>query len=168
MTDEPERRGPSTRAVVWPAVALLAAAFLAWVTPNFQAHHDHHDWNDWRAVGQLKTLQVAQNLFRENDKERDDLLDYGTLQELSNASIVDPVLGSGTKEGYVFQVRPSPTTGEFLWFAVANPTAPGTTGHRSFCTNHDGIIYYTTAGPLSLEDGGVECEIPPRVVPVER
>jgi hypothetical protein len=122
-----------------------------------------------RAIGALKTFNTSQTLFREGDKEGDGTLDYATLDELSNASLVDGVLGSGVKEGYRFEVRASPTTSEFLWFAVANPVDPGVTGDRFFCTNEGGIIYYTTmfgGGPILLQDGGDACAIPATLLPV--
>jgi type IV pilus assembly protein PilA len=117
-------------------------------------------------IGALKTLNTAQTLFRESDKEGDGLLDYGNLEELSNTTLIDGVLGSGTKQGYVFAVRASPTTPEFLWFAVANPTAYGVTGERYFCTNHAGVIYYTGTRAITLEAAGPGCTIPPNLLPV--
>jgi hypothetical protein len=126
--------------------------------------------NESAAIGALKTINTSQTLFREGDKELDGTLDYGNLQELSNTTLIDAVLGSGVKQGYLFEVRPSPTTPEFLWFAVANPALPGTTGDRYFCTNHMGIIYYTgsAGGPIALFDGGPECTIPARLLPVRK
>lgn len=121
--------------------------------------------NERWAIGALKTIDTSQTLFREGDKEGDGLLDYGSLQELSNAALIDPFLGSGVKQGYRFEVRASPTTPEFLWFAVANPIEPGVTGDRSFCTNHTGVIYYTSEHAIELFDGGPECSIPVTLLP---
>ena len=39
----------------------------------------------------------------EGDKENDGNLDYGTLRELGEAGLIDAVLASGTKEGYLFR-----------------------------------------------------------------
>ncbi len=55
--------------------------------------------------------------------------------------LIDSVLGSGTKQGYFFQVEPGTDT-EFFWWAVAHPTKPGTTGDRVFFTNQKGVIFY--------------------------
>ena len=120
--------------------------------------------NERHAIGALKVINTSQTLFREGDKEGDGLLDYATLDELSNATLIDSVLGSGVRQGYRFEVRASPTTPEFLWFAVANPVSPGTSGDRSFCTNHTGVIYYTSHA-IGLFDGGPECSIPVTLLP---
>jgi hypothetical protein len=166
--DSQSRPGLARRALVWPVVALLVAVAV-WLASDHGLHpHDHSKDDEWRAVGALKSINASQTLFRENDKEGDELLDYGSLAELSSATLIDPVLGSGTKEGYVFQVRPSPTTGEFLWFATANPAGPATRGDKSYCTNHEGVIFYTTGRTLSLDDGGLECTIPAGLLPVGR
>jgi hypothetical protein len=114
------------------------------------------------SVGSLKALITAQSLFREGDKDGDGNFDYGSLAELSDAQLVDAALGSGTQWGYVFQVDPAPETAEFLWMAVANPTAD-TDGARSFCVNHEGLVFYTVHGPLTLNPA---CEIPPDCMPM--
>ena len=117
------------------------------------------------AIGALKTIYSTQTIFREGDKEGDELLDYGTLQELSDAGLIDPQLGTGTRQGFRFDVRPSTKTSEFLWFAVANPVTPGRTGDIYFCTNHAGVIYFTTTGPpAAIDEGGAECTIPRRFI----
>lgn len=70
---------------------------------------------------------------------------YGTLAALRNESLVDSVLGNGTKSGYTFvcaagnlTAGPPPT-----YFATAVPasTAPvARTGHRSFTIADDGML----------------------------
>ncbi len=101
--------------------------------------------NESSAVGALKTLCTSEAIFREGDKSGDGKLDYGTLAQLDKTKLVDSVIGSGTKQGYVFDAQPSTTTSEFLWFATASPQLPGTTGDRYFFTNQAGVIFYSTA-----------------------
>jgi hypothetical protein len=127
----------------------LAAVLLAAWFPNL--YRAQKIGNECSAIGALKTICTAQSIFREGDKEHDGNLDYGMLSELANTGLVDSVLGSGTKQGYTFQATYSFATSEFLWFGVANPTIPGTSGERSFATNQTGVIFYTTAGPLSID-----------------
>lgn len=122
------------------------------------------DGNEAAAIGALKTLVTAQTLFREGDKEGDGVLDYGTLTELSRATLVDAVLGGGKKSGYVFDCQPSAATPEFLWFATASPAEPGTTGRRYFATNHAGVIYYSTERPFVID--GTSCAMPEGATPV--
>jgi hypothetical protein len=121
--------------------------------------------NEYAAIGALKTINTAQTLFRESDKEADGTLDYGSLTELSDVTYIDAILGGGQKQGYLFQAAPSPTTPEFLWMAVANPAVPGTTGDRYFVTNQAGIIYYSTTTPFVLTP---DCAIPAHAVPLGR
>jgi hypothetical protein len=121
------------------------------------------------AIGALKTIGTAQSLFREADKEDDGNLDYGTLKELANVrerGLIDRVLGSGTKNHYLFQVTYGASTSEFLWYATASPRIPGLTGDRYFASNHEGVTYYTTTRAFSLN--GSDCTIPAGVQPVGR
>ncbi len=107
-------------------------------------------------IGALKTLSTAQALFREGDKDGDGVLDHGTLEELSAAALIDAVLGAGVKQGYRFDCRPSPTSPEFMWMAVANPVSDET-GDRSFVVNHTGMIHWSRE-PLRWTP---DCEVPP-------
>jgi hypothetical protein len=123
-----------------PCVAAIAIPNLVYVGSR----------NEPPAIGALKTISTSQMIFREGDKDADGTLDYGTLAELSDTMLIDAVLGSGQKQGYVFRVQPSPLTPEFLWMATADPAAPGVTGDRYFATNQDGIIYYSTTAPFTI------------------
>jgi hypothetical protein len=138
-------------------VALVAIATM--VTVNMRSRGPRMETG---TIGYLKTISMAQTLFREGDKENDGNLDYGTLAELSTAGasggLIDAVLGSGTKQGYLFECSYGATTSEFLWFATARPTLPGTTGYRYYVTNHEGVIFYTTSEPFLLNT--VDCTIP--------
>jgi hypothetical protein len=119
---------------------------------------------DAAAIGALKTIATSESIFREGDKDRNGALDYGSLAQLSQTQLVDGVLGSGTKQGYIFRVAASASTSEFLWFAVASPVVPLKTGDRYFCTNQSVVIYYTTSGPFSMNT--TDCEIPANAIPV--
>lgn len=135
--------------IVIAIIAIIAAIAI----PNLIEARKHG--NEAAAIGALKTLSTAQTLFREGDKDQDGELQYGTLTELANANLIDTVLGSGSKQGYVFGCGPATDTGAadehtFLWFATANPAAVGTTGDRYFATNHAGVIYYTGTGPIAV------------------
>lgn len=106
--------------------------------------------NEAAAIGALKTISTSQMLFREGDKDGDEVLDYGNLQDLSQSNLIDVVLGAGTKQGYFFEVRVSPENPEFEWVAIANPAVPGKTGDRAFFINHSGVIWFTQNAPISL------------------
>jgi hypothetical protein len=144
--------------VVVAVCVLLALAVI--IVPLALPRRRYGSSNEARAIGALKTIATSQAIFREGDKEQDGNLDYGMLSELGgpNIVLVDSVLASGTRQGYLFQASYGFNTSEFLWFAVANPAIPGTTGHRSFCTNQAGMIYYRLGSSLSLDTNS--CTLP--------
>jgi type IV pilus assembly protein PilA len=148
--------------IVIAIIAIIAAIAI----PNLIEARKHG--NEAAAIGALKTINTSQTLLREGDKENDGVLDYGNIQELSNTTLIDGVLGSGLKQGYLFVVEPSTSTGEFLWFATANPASPGTTGDRYFCTNHAGVIYYTGSNGVSIDQAAAmpQCTVPTELLPV--
>ena len=109
--------------------------------------------NETAAIGSHKTISAAQALFRESDKEGDGENDYGSLTELSsNGQLIDSLLGSGTKQGYEFSVSYSASTSSFLWYAVANPALPLTTGNRYFACNNEAVVYYTTGATATMNE----------------
>ncbi len=145
-------------------VGLVLVVIAAIAIPNLIQARRQND--QVSPIGALKTLNTSQTLYREGDKDRNGTLDYGTLAQLSDTTLIDAVLGSGTKQGYHFACAPSALTPEFLWFAVANPVTPGVTGDRYFCTNHAGVIYYTGLRGGSIAMNTTDCEIPASCLPV--
>jgi type IV pilus assembly protein PilA len=119
--------------------------------------------NETRAIGALGRIAAAQAIFREGDKEGDGNLDYGTLAELGEAGLIDAVLATGMKDGYLFESAYGATTSEFIWFAVASPVEPGHTGDRYWAINHEGVPYYTSEQPFEMNT--VDCTMPPNVQP---
>ena len=144
--------------IVIAIIAIIAAIAI----PNLIEARKHG--NEAAAIGALKTTNSAETLFREGDKDQNYTLHYGNIQQLSNTTLIDGVLGSTKKQGYTFNIQPSGTTSEFLWFANANPSAPTSTGDRYFCTNHSGVIYYTQASSIDIFT--TNCSIPSFVLPV--
>jgi type IV pilus assembly protein PilA len=109
------------------------------------------------ALESIKTITTAETLFRETDADHNNLNDYGSLAQLSQCELVDSVLGSGTKQGYLFQVEASSSSPLALWFLVTRPVLPGGTGDRYFECNQSGTIFYTTAGSFPLNT--TDCKI---------
>ena len=144
--------------IVIAIIAIIAAIAI----PNLIEARKHG--NEAAAIGALKTIGTSQSLFREGDKEGDTTLDYGSLAELSTQALIDSVLGSGTKQGYTFVSTYSTSTPDFLWWATASPQVPGTTGDRYFCTNHEGVTYYTTISVITM--GAATCDPPAGPLPV--
>ena len=131
--------------IVIAIIAIIAAIAI----PNLL--HARKSANETAAVGALKTITTSQSVFREGDKEQDGNLDYGMLTELSNVTLIDSVLGKGSKQGYFFSCSYAYSTSDFLWFALANPQVPTSSGDRYFETSAAGVIYYTTIGNLSMD-----------------
>jgi hypothetical protein len=147
------------------ALALGVGAFVSAKLREFdrrsRAMHD-----EWAAVGSLKTIGTSETIFREGDKDNNNCLDYGSLAQLQKTMLIDAILGSGTKEGYLFQAAASASTSEFIWFAIATPVEPGVTGDRYFCVNQTGVLFYTTEGSFVLNT--TDCVQPASAVPLGR
>jgi type IV pilus assembly protein PilA len=61
----------------------------------------------------------------------------------ANACIIDPVLTLGTKSGYHLAAPGGTPVGGITttYVATANPTTPGTTGIRGFCSDQTGVFF---------------------------
>jgi prepilin-type N-terminal cleavage/methylation domain-containing protein len=115
--------------------------------------------NEAAAIGALRTLTTAQALFREGDKDKDTVLNYATAvgpqttaNTLSNVKLVDGVLGSGTKQGYMFTIV---TADAFTWSCTASPAAPGKSGDRYFFVDESGVIRFATMGSATSTNSAI-------------
>jgi prepilin-type N-terminal cleavage/methylation domain-containing protein len=115
--------------------------------------------NEAAAIGALRTMTTAQALFREGDKDKDTVLNYatavgpqGTANTLSNTGLVDGVLGSGTKQGYLFKIV---TADPFTWSAQASPASPGKSGDRYFFVDESGVIRFATNQPATSTNSAI-------------
>ena len=98
--------------------------------------------NEAAAIGAMRTITTAQELHREGDKDRNGKLDYArSLRTLEEERLIDGVLGSGTKQGYTFEVRQAD---DDHWSATATPAQPGKSGDRSFFVDESGLIRFRT------------------------
>ncbi len=138
--------------IVIAIISIIAAIAI----PNLMQARKHG--NEANAIGALKTIVTAETMFNQKDAESDGNLDYGMLSELDAVRLIDPVLGSGTKAGYIFQASYSFTTSEWLWFGVANPALAQQTADRYFCTNQGGNVFYTSTIKLALDTS--TCSLP--------
>jgi hypothetical protein len=141
-------------------LALVPVALVVWWCLTPQLICGPRSGTEAGAIGALRTITTSQWLFHQGDKDRDRIVDYAPLRELSDTYLIDPVLGSGEKNGYAFTCRPSPDVPAVFWFATANPVVPRETGDRYFCTNQAGVIFYTTRAAIAPDAGGPLCTIP--------
>jgi hypothetical protein len=127
--------------------------------------------NQRSAVRTLERIATAQATFREHDRDGDGKLDYGTLAELTSATLVDATLGAGARQGYRFEVVPSANDPERAWMATASPTAPpgssqvnpefGPTGEHWYAVNQDARVVESTA-PIPISPSA---ELPAGLLP---
>ena len=104
--------------------------------------------NEAAAIGALRTISTAQTLFREADKDGNNTPDYAeNLVALETEALIDSVLGSGTKQGYIFSIVRSTTDPTAKWSCTADPESPGETGNRYFFVDESGIIRFDSVGP---------------------
>ena len=68
---------------------------------------------------------------------------YGTMANLVSGMLVDSVVGSSTKDGYVFSISLGAANTSFS--LDARPTGYTSSGIRSFYADETAVIRYTTA-----------------------
>jgi prepilin-type N-terminal cleavage/methylation domain-containing protein len=76
----------------------------------------------------------------------------GTPPTATNAGLIDVVLASGLKGGYVFTYTPADTNGDGQMDAYTITAAPfvlGQTGDRYFFTDQTGVIRYNFGAPAT-------------------
>jgi type IV pilus assembly protein PilA len=75
-----------------------------------------------------------------------------TLNEAVEADLIDLVLASGVKSGYVFRYEVAEggaTGGLTAYTIVADPVTQGTTGQRHFFTDESAVIRIEINGPAT-------------------
>jgi hypothetical protein len=108
--------------------------------------------NEAAAIGAMRTCGSAQSLYREGDKDGNGELDYApNLAALGKTQLIDSVLASGTKQGYLFELCRGSKAPQFTWMMIASPIKPGVSGDRYFATNHTGVTFYRTDKPFELD-----------------
>jgi type IV pilus assembly protein PilA len=153
-----ERRGFTLIELI--IVVAIIAVIAAIAIPGLVAARKSA--NEGAALGAVKTLANCQHIFRESDKDGDNNPDFGSLAELSNASMVDGILGSGKKAGYLFDTNQGSKEPTALYFIVASPESPLSSGDRYFCSNQRGGIYYTSLAVIP--PNYVDCSLPSNVL----
>ena len=95
--------------------------------------------NEGSAINTVRTIISAEMLYvttRGSGR-------YGSLDVLSQGSLLDSVVGSATKDGYTFSIALGPA--DSTYNVNARPTNYDSTGQRSFFGDESGVIRYTTA-----------------------
>ena len=95
--------------------------------------------NEVSAIGSLRTIVTAEITYSATVGSG---AYAAELSDLSDQSLIDASLGSGTKGGYAFTLSGTANT----FTVTAQPTTPGTTGNRYFFSDDSGVIRATTDG----------------------
>jgi prepilin-type N-terminal cleavage/methylation domain-containing protein len=101
--------------------------------------------NEASAISSLRTVHSAEATYQATTGNG---TNYGTLENLNTAGLIDANLGSiKKKSGYDFASSIPAATPFDKYCATAAPTTPGTTGTgiNYYSVASDGIIYKSTA-----------------------
>jgi len=99
--------------------------------------------NEASAVSTLKLIAGGQLVYRQTQGE------YTTLSSLNQESIIDNLVGSGVKSGYVFESLPGTFPAD-EYTATATPSVPSgiaASGVRYFFIMQDHVLRYNMTGP---------------------
>jgi prepilin-type N-terminal cleavage/methylation domain-containing protein len=137
-----ERRGGFTLVELMIVIAIIAV-IAAIAIPNLLETRKAGD--ETSAVASLRTIHAGEEIYRDQDKGHVGQLVFATslAQLFSTNAIIDQILGSGTKEGYVFVIT---IADSYHFEATADPLIPGRTGDRHFFIDDSGVIRYATSG----------------------
>jgi len=113
--------------------------------------------NEASAVGSLRTLSTTavaySSTYDAGFPATLAAMGPATPATCAAADLIDSVLVTGVKSGYTFTYNPIGTSqtvagciGYPQYVISAVPTAPGSTGQRSFCTTESGVIRFDPTG----------------------
>lgn len=112
--------------------------------------------NEASAVASIRSVTVAEVQYAStypNLGFADSLQKLGPTSGTPSpdaAGLLDPAVAKGEKSGYRFTLTPtkgSGSNGQTTGFTiVAEPTAPGASGIRSFCSDQTNVLYYKADG----------------------
>ena len=116
--------------------SILAFCFQASAATGYKSSGYAYGQNERFAIRALQTLHSAQMTYQATAGNGN----YGSLSDLYEAQLIDSVLASGFKYGYVFQifnVAPIGTASD-AFHMTATPISYRKTGRRSFFVNENG------------------------------
>ncbi|MCU1316061.1 MAG: putative Pilin, type [Candidatus Acidoferrum typicum] len=138
------------------AIILVIAAIAI---PNLMA--SRMAANEASAVQSLRTIQSSETAYAITypslgfSATLADLGDGGANPcnaTSTQACLIDPVLASGTKSGYIITWLGDGSTPSVSYNMNADPVVRGSSGRRSFFTNYPGVIRYNDAAPATATD----------------
>lgn len=156
-------RGIAIAGLVLNVVALVSVVPLGIIAaiaiPNFLAAKNAA--NEGWAIRTMQNISAAQSTYYSNSGQ------YGTMEELAQAGLIDPVLVSGNKNGYKFNVQFDPDTPPSVGYhAYGVPVVYQKTGRRSFYVDETSVIRAADKGPYTV--GGGKFDPPLREYGIDR
>ena len=114
--------------------------------------------NEASAAGSLRTLNTTSIwYFSTYGQYPNALSDLGPISggtaSSTEADLIDSMLATGTKSGYVFSYTPG--AGNQSYTINADPVSRGTTGQRSFFTDSSGMIRCNTMAAAGVTDNPI-------------
>ncbi|MBK9527000.1 MAG: type II secretion system protein [Acidobacteria bacterium] len=130
-------------------VVVIIGIIAAIAIPNLLA--SRRSANEGAAISAMRTLHGAQMTYASTHGSGSYAAAFADLQ---STSLIDSVLGSGSKSGYTFAITANAPTatapGTFSFSATPTTTSGvGQTGTRNFCIRTEGVLRYEP-GPAQL------------------
>ncbi len=115
--------------------------------------------NEASAVGSLRTLNTAEITYNTTYPTVGFACTLGQMggtgtPSSTAAGLIDANLASGTKSGYSFALSGCSGTPAVTYSSTAQPTVPGTTGQRYFCSDSSGVIKYDATSTANCLTNG--------------
>jgi prepilin-type N-terminal cleavage/methylation domain-containing protein len=120
--------------------------------------------NEASAVQSLRTIQSAETAYATTfptigySAALNNLSDGGTnpcTATTTQACLIDGVLASGTKSGYLIGYAGDGNTPSIGYTINADPIIRNSTGRRSFFTNYPGVIRYNGTAAATSSDAPI-------------
>jgi type IV pilus assembly protein PilA len=139
--------------IVVAIIGIIAAIAI----PNLLA--SRRAANEGSAQSSLRTIHSSEATYQATNGQGN----FGNLTALQTNNLIDAVLSTGTKSGYLFNINPTPLTpgGAAASFeATGVPSVPAgvsQTGTRKFCVTETGVMAGMTTA-LATPMTRVECD----------
>jgi type IV pilus assembly protein PilA len=124
--------------------------------------------NEASAVGSIRTLNTAEVTYSSAYPDQGFTTTLANLTGTTSACgsatgatstgacLIDNVLGSGTKSGYLFALGGGATLPNYTFTDTASPVTTGTSGQRGFYSDQTGVIRYNQSGTAAATDSPLQ------------
>lgn len=141
------------RAIV--GLGLLLAAAIVWLG-IFPLAHSRITTNQIRAAVNMNQLETAQKVYAAKNVSIGYTCDLGELVGVrsgteSEPELIDRLLGTGKRNGYVFSVYDckSDSAGKVIGYSLSAVPANHDRGKYAFCANERGVVWYSSSGSVA-------------------